>query len=208
MFPGQEAAATAHSAVLAACSRNGLSSQERDKLLKEFFRGRAHLFYLLDLKLSFWTAMPHCLAVAGHHDLDTAREGLAHAIQIFETTSPCDHPLAICMCHPQGRLFRDVQCFIRTGEVTAAFQAQRARFKMLPVAERSVERVHRLVKFATQKAPHHTAPLISLALRMPEIEQHLEGDESGAAMLAFAEECFHLHNPPRAAEVSLGSRAA
>ena len=191
--------------MLAAAAANGLSVDDTDKLVMEFLKARSYLLYTLELKLSCWGSPPHALVVLGHPNMLEARRGLQLAMDVAESLSLREgasadaHPMTVAMCHPSGRLYADTKLFLNTGSLTPALQSQRGRFKMLQLAERSVERLHRLTKLAVQRAPHHSPPVLSLALRLPEIEAYLDADSSH--VLAFAKVASELHHPETLAEV-------
>ena len=168
--------------VLATAVSNNLSAEETDLLVAEFLVARAHLAYIVELKLGCWGSLPHALSVLGHHDIAVARRGLQQALDLFQA-----------MCSEKGRLWKDVQEFLASGTISLELHKERGKFKIIQVAERSVERLHRITKFVVEKAPNHTPPMLSLALRLREIESHL--DIKPAHLLQFASRAVSIQNP-------------
>jgi hypothetical protein len=121
--------------LLGAFSPN-LSSKERSVLVQDYEQGRAHLQFVLSLRLGHWEQHPWMLFGAACSDQDVARVCLQLCL-----TTPSDHP-KVKYLHTE--LMEEAQSFIAGSTLQGLTLLHRflAELRFVPTAERSIEGEH------------------------------------------------------------------
>ena len=60
-----------------------LNTDDRKRVMDDFYAGKAFIEYILILKLGFWETLPYKLAVLGHPDEEVARVGGQRIVEKF-----------------------------------------------------------------------------------------------------------------------------
>ena len=148
------------------------------KVVNMFELGKAALWAGLKVKLDFAERLPWKFASLTHHD---AAQAVSHAkdiLQDFDTqdrpTQLLHHPIVLEILGDGCPTRAEFIAFAR-GEITLSGTHHLASkilpFKFVPIVERYIEGVHSLVK---RSVPHrHTPVLVSLAVRLPRLEDTL-----------------------------------
>ena len=168
MFDQLQNQATVH---LAASLPESLSAIERGRLLLDFERGRAHLFYTFTLKLTAFTMPPLLLGAAGHYSTIVAQSALRQCM-----VSSSQHPKILQL--QSEPLVSQAREYLDGAELDdlpdlAVFVAG---LRFAHAVERRIEGGHALVLRRGRVATKHAESFDSLALRMKEINSHLEND--------------------------------
>ena len=158
--------------------RRRLDDETWAAVLEDFHIGKAHLVYVILLKMSNWLVLPWLLCILGHIDEEVARRGAQKIIELFEKcpVPEANHRLTLLIC------------LGLVGEQLRLFAGGRPRaslpelywwccvLALLIVAERLIEAPHGGVKKAT--VFKHAGPLeCAFSLRSPDIvKYHTEAD--------------------------------
>lgn len=168
MFEQLQNQATVH---LATSLPESLSAIERGRLLLDFERGRAHLFYTFTLKLTAFTMPPLLLGAAGHYSTIVAQSALRQCM-----VSSSQHPKILQL--QSEPLVSQAREYLNGGELDdlpdlAVFVAG---LRFAHAVERRIEGGHARVLRRGRVATKHAESFDSLALRTKEINFQLEHD--------------------------------
>ena len=187
-------------AALTLAWRDRLSEERWSALVSDFAKGKAHIVYIVTLKLDQWLHLPWFLAILGHHCEEIARDGARVALLMYSTCTAeaANHRLTILLCSENGALGQQMRTFAAGAarESLPDFFAFCCKLAAIPITERSIEQPHGAIKLNT--AYKHAGPLcVTASVRFPEAEQHILGDSGALSVLV---ECVdvakHLRKIP------------
>ncbi len=183
-----------------AAVRGGMTEAEWACLLSEWARARAHISYVLTLKLHHWTELPWLLCVLGHPDESTAREGTHRILQQFDRcpVNAVHHRLTLQFAAPDSPLRPQLEAFSAgtPRRELPELHGAAAGLLFIPVTERRVEGPHGLVKKSlTYK--HHSPLSVAMAVRRREIMRDFGTEASLQELAACADEVRSVRRIPK-----------
>ena len=165
---------------LAAAWRSQLSREEWRQLLAELDKAKGHIAQLVIMKTQHWQELPWLLCGLAHADESAARRVTAAALDKFDSSDESKHhrvSLRFLSKSGSKSLRSQVELF---GEgqplhTLPQLSAEIAKFRCIPLTERSIEAPHGdIFKALTHK--HHGPVSVSMAVRLQQIEALACGD--------------------------------
>jgi len=146
-------------------------TSETDAIMFDFREGHRHLLFMIVLKLSFWTSLPHLLLGMLHHIEEAARACAKRCLDMWEATQVLFagdasalsriHPLSVLFLHPSGELRAFVLVFAqgcsRNSDRLQVLWSALAAFVFTPVVSRTIEGRHGRLKGILERCPSATA---------------------------------------------------
>ena len=160
--------------------RRRLSDAQWSELVLNFRRGKAHIIYVVVLKLSHWQVLPWFLCILGHLVEDIARGGAVRILSMFMACPEreANHRLTWKACDPNSVLGRQLREFAAEARRSSLpeFYVFCCSLAFVPVTERSIEKPHGDIK--VEAAFKHTGPLcVTGTARLPEIDSMCEDED-------------------------------
>ena len=187
-------------------------SQERDIMTKEWDRGCQIMLEQVHIKLGVWKQLPYCLAGLASVSAPDVTMAASRALQLYDhhPEAAHHHSLSNLFCSPLSENFRKCMLALASGEAMESqpteFQCWALRGRMWSLFETPVEGLHAKVKHLLSCASGFAAPpYVSLALRMPEIEQRMV-QEPKSFFTALVDMFDQVRQPSRCIEVGVLTR--
>ena len=172
-----------------------LIPDERDWVVSDFHKARAHIVYVITLKVSFWQSLPYKLCSLNVKDPVQARSNAQLVLMMWMSASDevQHHGLTLLFLHPEGGTRRDIDRFIAGESLDALPNLARelAALRWVNCVERSVEGLHSRIHKASSNAANLSVPSVSFELCQPEIKELLD---SQRGFLEFAELCSSVRS--------------
>ena len=158
-----------------------MSAQHRVAILTDFDRIKTYLVSVLHCKMRPMTVLPRRLLGLSHWDEGKARNAGRsalqqwHAIEVGPGNAQALHPLTLQFLHPGSPLRQQLEQYVDGTSLSELpeLQMQISKFALSSSTERSIEAKHAHMHKELLHAPRASAPVLSLADRLPEIVQHL-----------------------------------
>ena len=150
-----------------------LGGEGLHRVMSDWDRGRSHILYEIQLKMSTYQQLPLVLCSLGFkdHDLGLTVHTLLAARSAYDESSTDARHLAIthAVLGP-GQVRTDLDIFLASGGLheTALLKQWRHKLSLIRCDEISVESMHRQGSLMARGAHHHDAPYLSFGLRSPE----------------------------------------
>ena len=191
---------------LALTWRTRLGAEQWARLLGDFGRGKAHIVYIVTMKLDQWQRLPWLLCVLGHHDEQVARQGANHILKEYQgcTAEAANHRLTNRVCAEGGVLGWQLRAFAAGSPRTSLPELHllSAQLAAIPCTERSIEAPHGQIKLNT--AYKHCGPLsVAASVRFPEIDfEVMRYEEAWKEMVECIESARHMRTIPAKLSIS------
>jgi hypothetical protein len=173
--------------------RHYLSDSEWSDIISDFESARGHVMFALSVKTDFAKRLPWLCAGLAHRDEDKAKQCFRQCVHAWESLSQ----------EQQGRSHYLSKRFLANGQcrneldewaasstrlrksLTTGTQEDIASMKFIPSVERSVERLHSLVKWGSKHGRQkRNGSTVSMAIRSVEIFKLVQDlSVAGAATL-------------------------
>ena len=169
-----------------------LSQQQWSDLLAEWQHGCSVVVENLKVRLSFYSTLPWVLLSGGHPDVSIAREGLKLAKQLWDDlpgNARSEQHVHVRTLFEDVTLSKELESFLESHneflEDFPSLEEFLAPFSFVQVAERIIEAAHK--DLSQQRPKHFGMNLLSINMRLPELDRHLAGDASrfGSLVKAF-----------------------
>ena len=177
----------------------GLSREDREVIIQDWYAGTARTVHVLASKLGFWTRLPYLLCGLCHHKEHVVQRTAQQAIALFDQ-APDTHALSLLVCSHYS-IFRG-QLELVAAEGGAVLMSDPrcrplfhfvCRLRFVPIVERTIEGRHRTVHQEILRAPNAGPALISLASRRLEMQHLMDRDILDLRTLAGI--CSGLRSP-------------
>ncbi len=163
-----------------ASAQGTVSEEDVADVVRDFGIARGQVEAQLEIKLRVWSQLPHLLACLAHRSQEVVQGAAGEALRQYDMAPESQHRIADLFCSHEGfrTCMAQVACGASLWDLGAsgeaeAFRSAVARFRCIPVAERSIEATHARVSASFRKAPSATPAFLSLALRMAWVREHL-----------------------------------
>jgi hypothetical protein len=179
-----------------------LNAADRQVVLGDFVKARAHLRFVMTLKFSTWQQLPLKMAGIADSDLSQARATAASCLALYEAAAPQHgalHPLCHVLMGRETHLRHELLQFVR-GTPLAELPALccfLGRFKFICTSERAVEAMHAEVLKSTRRSPHHSPMYVAVRQCLPFLQRELEAKPR--TLGAIAQCCQQVRTPLQAA---------
>jgi hypothetical protein len=172
--------------------RHYLSDSEWSDIISDFESARGHVIFVLQVKTDFAKRLPWLCAGLAHRDEDKAKQCFRQCVHAWESLNPeqqgCSHYLskrllAVGPCRYELDDWAASSSRDRNS-LTKETQVDVATLKFIPCVERSVERLHSLVKWGSKHGRQkRNGSTVSMAIRSVEIFNMVQDLSAGAAKL-------------------------
>ena len=169
-----------------------LSQEQWGDLLAEWQHGCNVIRENLKIRLNFYNSLPWVLLSGAHPDVSVAREGLKKAQKLWgelpANARSEQHALTRSL-FLDPRLSSALEAFLASEagllEDFPVLEEFLAPFSFVQVAERTIEAAHK--DLSQQQPKHFSMNLLSINMRLPELDRYLAGDASrfGSLVAAF-----------------------
>ena len=160
-----------------------MSESDRAVVLDDFNAGKSWIELGLRQKLDFWQRLPWLLCALGHWDAGKRAFYAQLALQAWETAEKAGfqlsdhHPISVLFLATSGALREHVITCAHSGVVHPRLAWHVCRLKLIPTAERTIEKEHAQLNLKVGKR-NVASPYSSLAGRMPYLLDEIERDKA------------------------------
>jgi len=166
----------------------GLDATQRAKVIRNYEKGRDQIEHILTSKTDFWMRLPWATAGFAYHNQTEAKCQFRKLSSLYDASPGLDSHHRVTCEFMEGPVRMELDAWAQSEHDLSHYPVALkcvSRWCSVPVAERSGEALHSLVK---RGAGYRRAsgPYISLKLRWPEQEQRLYFEADYLSRLASA----------------------
>ena len=182
------------------------SAGQRERILVDVHAGRAHLLFILKLKLGSWKQLPGSLLGMAHFSPTVAKPQMAVCVQQYDACADRSrlHPL----CHKvlgEGSPYRPIIDSILAGTLAQPWPKELlmllGSWRCVSVVERWIEGRHAQLKKALRLAPHHGPAMVGFCVVGEDVAATVHDDPDSLKDLAA---CCDAARTPLASAEALG----